>query len=63
MLYKMFKMTGVKNNRQTFTDRHVTSRRFIHSHLFTDSFKGSLTIDLMVKPRLCEYINKLENYI
>ena len=42
---------------------YQSTNRFINSYLFMHSHKGGLSIDLMIKPPLWEYINKLENYI
>ena len=38
---------------------YQSTSKFINSHLFMNSQKGGLTIDLMIKPPLWECINKL----
>ena len=67
ILQKVFKMTGVKLTicRVSLIGIYwyQSGNRFVNSHLFMHSQKGGLSIDLMIKPPLWEYINKLENYI
>ena len=65
ILQKVFKMTGVKLTICRLSLIGIywyqSTNRFINSHLFMHSHKGSLSIDLMIKPPWWEYISKLEN--